>query len=76
MFISDNGRYNIAYSIKNNAYRKLAALAGNHGTIEASCVNFKDEAIFTFFVDKSIKISNRETGIKVGVMDLVSIDND
>jgi hypothetical protein len=51
VFISDNGRYNIAYSIKNNAYRKLAALAGGHGTIEAYCVNFKNEAIFTFFVD-------------------------
>jgi len=56
-------RENFAYSISNNAYRKLAALPVGHHITTNVCVNFKDQAIFTFIHDAKLTI-------KVAVMDL------
>jgi hypothetical protein len=56
-------RENFAYSIQNNAYRKLAALPVGHNIMTNVCVNFKDQAIFTFTHDANLYI-------KVAVMDL------
>ena len=62
-------RENFAYSISNNAYRKLAALPVGHNITTNVCVNLKDQAIFTFTHDAKLTI-------KVAVMDLTSIDSD
>lgn len=76
VFISQDGIDNFAYSIENNSYRKLAALTNGYVSNDNFGVNFKNKAIFTFFVDKKIVNLNEGTGIKLGVMDLISIDND
>lgn len=62
-------RENWAYSIEQNKYRKLATLPVGHNITTNVCVNFKNQAIFTFIHDAKLFI-------KVAVLDLTKIDQD
>lgn len=62
-------RENWAYSIENNTYRKLATLPVGHNITTNVCVNYKNQAVFTFIHDAKLNI-------KVAVLDLLKIDQD
>lgn len=62
-------RENWAYSIEKNVYRKLATLPVGHNITTNVCVNYKNQAIFTFIHDAKLVI-------KVAVLDLTKIDID
>jgi hypothetical protein len=62
-------RENFAYSISENAYRKMAALPVGHNITTNVCVNYKNKAIFTFIHDAKLCI-------KVAVMDLEKVNSD
>jgi hypothetical protein len=61
-------RENWAYSIEKNVYRKLAKLPVGHNIVCNLCVNYKNQAVFTFIHDAR--------NIKVAVLDLVNINQD
>jgi hypothetical protein len=62
-------RENWAYSIEKNVYRKLATLPVGHNITTNVCVNYKNQAVFTFIHDAKLFI-------KVAVLDLVKINED
>lgn len=59
-------RENWAYSIEQNVYRKLAMLPVGHNITTSVCVNYKNQAVFTFIHDAKLFI-------KVAVLDLGKI---
>lgn len=62
-------RENFAYSIRDNTYRKLAALPVGHNITTNVCANYKDKAVFTFIHDAKLFI-------KVAVLDLTKIEEE
>ena len=61
-------RENWVYSIKQDKYFKLAKLPIGHNITTNVCVNFKNQAIFTFIHDARLTI-------KIAVLDLLNIDS-
>ena len=59
-------RESFAYSIKDDKYRKLPKLPIGHNITTNVCVNYKDQAMFTFLQDAKLFI-------KVAVMDLTNL---
>jgi hypothetical protein len=62
-------RESFAYSIKEDKYRKLPKLPIGHNITTNVCVNYKDQAVFTFLQDAKLLI-------KVAVMDLTNLDEE
>lgn len=62
-------RESFAYSIAQDKYRKLPLLPAGHNITTNVCVNYKDQAMFTFLQDAKLFI-------KVAVMDLTHLTED
>jgi hypothetical protein len=63
MIGGNEARESFSYSLKDQKYRKLPKLPVGHNITTTVCVNYRDEAMFTFLHDARLNI-------KVAVMDL------